>query len=178
MDESKRRMLEGWIDKASNQLQVAREHLKSYTRYSEAIEASQECIELSIKAILSLLNIKYPRKHKWNREEFSSIATQIQKRQLLGRLAAHNLAHIRLPRLLFLANFWAEFYLPAKYGLDYNHLAPARDLFDMKEAELAVQHAEECYRAASELRYLSEDQLVALSRKETEASGVSTSVFQ
>lgn len=163
MDKSKRKMIEGWIDKASNQMQVAREHLKSYTRYSESIQASQECIELSVKSILSLLNIEYTPSHGWSKEQFSKIAEQIQERHLLDRLAAQKLNYIiRLPRLLLLANFWAQFYLPAKYGFEAGYLAPAQDLFTKEEADLAVQHAEECYRAASHLRYLSEDKLAAL----------------
>lgn len=160
MGKSKRRMIEGWIDKVGNQLQAAKDHLKSYYRYSESIEASQECVELSVKSILSLLDIEYPLSHGWNREQFSSIAEQIQKRQLLEKITAQNLYHIsRLPRLLLLANFWAYFYLPAKYGFEAGYLASAQDLFTKQEAELALQHAEECYRAASELRYLSEDKL-------------------
>lgn len=158
-------MMEGWIDKASNQLQAAKEHLKSSTRYSEAIEASQECIELSVKSVLSLLDIKYSSSHGWeqDKKQFAAIVKQIQERQLLERLATQYLDHIVcLPRLLFLANFWAQFYLPAKYGFEAGYLAPAQDLFDKKEADLAVQHAEECYRAALELRYLSEDDLAVI----------------
>ncbi|RLC64267.1 MAG: hypothetical protein DRI48_07755 [Chloroflexi bacterium] len=52
MHSGKHRVIEGWIDKARNQLQAAKEYLKSRTQYSESIEASQECIELSVKAIL------------------------------------------------------------------------------------------------------------------------------
>ena len=33
---------EGWFEKAGNQLQTAREHSKSYSRYSESVQASQE----------------------------------------------------------------------------------------------------------------------------------------
>ncbi|MCL4458763.1 MAG: HEPN domain-containing protein [Chloroflexi bacterium] len=162
MDKSKRRMIEGWIDKASTQLRAAKEHLKSYTRYSESIQASQECIELSVKSTLSLLDVEYPPSHGWNREQFTGIAKQIQERRLLDRLAAQNLGYIRLPRLLFLANFWAQFYLPAKYGFEVEYLAPAQDLFDKNEADLAVQHAEECYRVASQLRNLSGDGLAGI----------------
>ncbi len=165
MDKSKRRMIEGWIDKASNQLQVARDDLESRTRDSEAIEAAQECIELSVKAILSMLDIKYPPKHWWDQEkkDLDNIAGQIQQRQLQDRLAAQYLEHtIRLPRLLFLVNFWAQFYTTAKYGFHVHDLAPAQDLFRKQEAELAVGHAEECYRAASELRYLDKDRLAAI----------------
>ena len=166
MDNSKRKIIEGWIDKAGHQVQAAKDHLKSYYRYSECIEASQECVELSVKSILSLLGIEYPLSHGWNRKEFSRIAKQIQERQLLDKIKKQNLYHSsRLPRLLLLANFWAQFYLPAKYGFEAGYLAPAQDLFEKQEAELAVQHAEECYRTASELRYLSEDKLAAISRK-------------
>ena len=165
MDKSKRKVIEGWIDKAWNQLQAARDHLKSF-QYSESVEASQECVELSVKSILSLLEIEYPLKHSWNREEFSSIAKQIQERQLLDKLTAQSLYYgPRLPRLLLLMNFWAQFYLPAKYGFEDGYLAPAQDLFQRQEAELATKHADECYYAASELRHLGGDKLAVLLHK-------------
>jgi hypothetical protein len=59
-------------------------------------------------------------------------------------------------------NFWAQFYITAKYGFEAEHLASARDLFNKAEAELAVQHADECFQAASQLRYLDENKLAAL----------------
>ena len=165
MNKSKRKTIEGWIDKADHQLQAARDHLKSYYRSSEAIEAAQECVELSVKSILSLLGIKYEPKHKWDWEEFKDIAKQIQEGQLLDKLTEQNLHRCsRLPRLLLLANLWGHFYLPAKYGFT-EYLASAQDLFEKHEAELAVRHAEECYLAASELRYLSEDKLASISHK-------------
>lgn len=162
MNKGQRRIVEGWIDKARNHLQTAKDLLQSYTKYSESIEASQECIELSVKSVLSFLNIEYLPRHGWNKEEFSSIAKKIQEKQILDRLAAQYLDQIRLPRLLFLANFWAQFYLPAKYGFEAAYLAPPQALFDKEEAELAIRHAEECLRASSHLRYLSEEKLAAL----------------
>jgi len=159
---SQRKMIEGWIDKASNQLQAAKDHSKSIYRYSEAIEAAQECIELSVKSVLSLLEIKFSPSHGWeqDKKQFADIAAQVQEKQLMERLAAQYLDHIiNLPRLLFLANFWAQFYITAKYGFEAGHLAPAKDLFKKEDADLAVQHAEECYQAASHLRYLPEDKM-------------------
>jgi len=165
MAKGERKTIEGWIDKAGHQLRAAQDHLKSYYRYSEAIEAAQECVELSVKSVLSLLGVEYKLKHKWDRDEFGDIAKQIKEGELLGRLAGENLYHCsRLPRLLLLANLWGHFYLPAKYGFA-EQLASAQDLFERREAELAVEHAGECYRAASELRDLSEDKLAAISRK-------------
>jgi len=170
MNKDKRKTIEGWIEKASNHLQVATEHSKSFNRHSEAIEAAQECVDLSVKSILSLLDVQYSRSHEWapDKKEFAAIAQQIRERELLDKLARQHLEHTgRLPRLLFLLNFWAQFYITAKYGFEVEHLASARDLFNKEEAELAVHHAEECHRAASQLRYLNEDKLSALVSRET-----------
>ena len=166
MDKSKRRVAEGWIDKAANQLSAARNHFNSYMQFSECIEACQECVELSVKSILTLLNVEYSANHGWDKEQFSKIAKQIQDSRLVDKLVERNFGHIRLPRLLLLANFWAQFYLPAKYGFQSGYLAPAQALFDREEAALAIQHAEECHRAAFVLRYLSEDELSTLANPE------------
>lgn len=158
-------MIEGWIDKASNQLQAAKQHVKSWTQYSEAIQAAQECVELSVKSILSLLGIAFSLNHGWeqDKKQFATIAEQIQKRHLIDKLKAQYLDHsVNLPRLLFLMNFWAQFYNTAKYGLEAGYLAPAKDLFKKEEAELAVQHAQECCQAASLLRYLDENKMAVL----------------
>ncbi len=165
MDKAKLRMIEGWLDKASNHLQAAKEHSKSYTQYSEAIQAAQECVELSVKSILSLLGVAFSPSHRWepDKKQFANIADQIQKRHLIDRLAVQYLNHaVNLPRLLFLMDFWAQFYSIAKYGFEAGDLAPAKDLFGKAEAELALQHAQECYATASQLRYLSEDKMTAL----------------
>jgi HEPN domain-containing protein len=159
MDNSKRKKIEGLIDKASKHLQIAKQHLDSSVRYSEAVEDSQECIELSVKSVLSLLDINYSPIHGWeqNSKKFAAIAKQIQDQQLLERLSSQNLDFIiRLPRLLFLMNFWAQLYLTAKYGFEAENLASARDLFQREDAELAVSHAGECFRAASQLFNLDE----------------------
>jgi len=165
-------MIEGWVDKAYNQLQAAREHAKSYTQYSEAIQAAQECVELSVKSVLSLLGITFSPSHGWepDKKQFASIAEQIQKRRLIDKLTAQYFNHtVNLPRLLFLMNFWAQFYSTAKYGYEAGDLAPAKDLFGKGETELALQHAQECYAAASQLRYLPEDKMVALLPSKDEA---------
>lgn len=50
MNNTQRKTIEGWIEKASNQLQAAKEHLNSSYRCSEAIQAAQQSIELSVKS--------------------------------------------------------------------------------------------------------------------------------
>lgn len=165
MTNNKRTTIEGWIDKASNQLQAARGYSRLFTQYSEAIQAAQECVELSVKSILSLLDVTFPPSHGWeqDKKQFAAIAEQIQKKQLVDKLTAQYLNHIvNLPRLLLLVNFWAHFYTTAKYGFEAGYLASAKDLFKREDVELAVHHAQECYQAASQLRYLSKDKMAAL----------------
>lgn len=161
MDKNKHHVAEGWIDKASTHLQIAKKHLESRVHYSDAVQASQVCVELSVKAILAFLGVEFPKSHGWDRDKLGRIAEQIHKRRLLEKLAERYL-HIHLPRLLFLANFWDQFYLQAKYGLEAGYLASAQDLFAQDEAAIAVKHANECYNAATRIRYLPEDQLEAL----------------
>ena len=59
-------------------------------------------------------------------------------------------------------NFWGQFYLTAKYGFEAEYLASAQELFKAEEAQLAVRHAEECYRAASALRYYDKGKIATL----------------
>ena len=164
MNKQKRNLIEGWLQKAFNQLHTAKEHLKFACRPSETIQAAQECVELSVKAILSIVNIQYSKKHGWevNKEEFEKITRQINETNILEKLSNENLSHIRLPRLIMLMNFWSQLYIPSKYGYSADDLAPAKDLFDGKEAKLAVEHAEECYNSAYILIRLSEDRLEKL----------------
>jgi HEPN domain-containing protein len=161
VDESKRNLIGGWLDKASNHLTSAREYLNSY-RISEAIQAAQVCVELSVKSILTILEINFPLSHGWNEKQLGQIAEQIEKRQLLTRLKEQYLNNIRLPRLLILVNFWEQFYIQAKYGIEAGNLAPAKDLFEKPEAELAIAHAEECWFQANVLRSTGDEQLAAI----------------
>lgn len=167
MDKNKRKTIEGLIDKAFNQLESAKQHL-SFLHNSEAVQAAQECIELSVKAILSFLEIEYPLSHQWKQDkaQFNNLAKQIKDRKVLDRLEELYLASaIPLPRLIFLMNFWAESYNAAKYGFEAGHLASAKDIFTVKEADLAVDNAEECYRAALNISVLSDEDLsILLSR--------------
>ncbi len=164
MDKQKKNMLEGWYQKASNQLQTAQSHLEAHVRNAEAIQSAQECIEFSVKCILEILNIKYSKTHGWDekKDSFANIVSQIRDRKIMEKLASEYLGHIRLPRLILLVNFWSHFYLTAKYGYSDNYFAPAKDLFEHKEAEMSVEHANECLIALRSLIYLSEDRLAKI----------------
>lgn len=161
MDKNVRKKLDGWKDKAQKQLRIADECLKRY-EYSESVQASQESIELSVKTILSLLAIEFSTSHEWrpDSKQFETIATQIKDKKIIERIEESHLYTIRLPRLLFILNFWGQFNTVAKYGYEKGDLASARDLFIFDdEAKLALKHAKECDSALTTLFYLPQDQL-------------------
>jgi len=163
MDQHKRKLIEGWRDKSQNQLGIAEDCLKHF-KYSESIQASQECIELSVKALLLLLNIDYPSRHEWKPEDksFDKIASQIRDKKIIEKLEAAHYPY-RIPRLMLIVNFWAQFYGIAKYGIEKGNLASARDLFPSDdEAKLAIKHAHECDSALSVLFYFSKEQIDAI----------------
>jgi HEPN domain-containing protein len=162
LNDAERRLVSGWADKASAHLDMAREQLRSCVRATEAIQSAQVSVELSVKAIFTILGIDFPRCHGWDEKQLGKIAKQIQDRDLQKRLAEMSLGHIRLPRLLILANFWSQFYLHAKYGIESASLAPPQDLFEHQEAELAVRHAEECTYAIASMRNLDDARVKAL----------------
>ena len=134
-------MSESYLHRARNKLVEAEEHLKKFN-YSESISASQECIELSVKAIFLLLQEKYPRKHEFNEEEFEKILQMVPAQ----------LKYLDLPKIYLYSKFWSQFYTVAKYGLEKLGVG-ADKLFEKEEAELARKHARKCEFAARQLLY-------------------------
>ena len=155
MDESKLKLIDGWIEKARNKCYHAKDLIKSRTQFSEVIQESQECIELSVKSLLLLLEIDFPHKHGWDLDsnQISEIIKELKSKRVKELIETKNLQYIvRLPRLLFLINFWSKFYSAAKYGISKEYFAPANELFQKDEAELSIIHADECYGAVTNLR--------------------------
>jgi HEPN domain-containing protein len=64
-------MAESFLKRAFNKLNEARSSLENHY-YAESVSASQECIELSVKAIF-LLQEEYPKRHEFKEEEFEAI---------------------------------------------------------------------------------------------------------
>ncbi len=135
----KMEMAKSWLKRASNKKYEAKEQLKKFN-YPESISASQECIELSIKAIFLLLQKKCPKRHEFKEEEFRVILNKIPDR----------LKHLDFPKLYLYSKFWFTFYTIAKYGLENIGIGPEK-LFEKEEAELALKHADKCDFAASQL---------------------------
>ena len=133
-------MAESFLKRAWNKLNEAKQHLKSFN-YPESISASQECIELSIKAVFMLLQVEYPRRHEFKEEEFEEVLKKIPEK----------LRYLDFPKLYLYSKFWLNFYTVAKYGLEKIGVGPEK-LFEKEEAELALKHAERCWSAASQLK--------------------------
>jgi HEPN domain-containing protein len=105
-------------------LNEAGEHLKNFN-YSESISASQECIELSVKAIFLLFQKEYPRKHEFREEEFEDILKMIPAK----------LKYLDIAKVYLYSKFWLQFYTVAKYGLEKLGIG-ADKLFGKEEANL------------------------------------------
>jgi HEPN domain-containing protein len=132
---------ESWLKRANNKLDEARNQLQQKFNYAESVSASQECIELSIKAIFSVAGIEFTKEHKIKEEEFKKLLEKIPD----------DLKNIyNYPRIYLLSEFWTYFYTTAKYGLEKLKIGSDK-LFTDKEANIALEHAEECYNASNGL---------------------------
>jgi HEPN domain-containing protein len=129
-------MAESFLKRARKKLGEAEEHLKQMN-YPESVSSSQECIELSIKAMFLLLMAEYPKRHTFRDEEFEKLFEKVPE----------ELRYLDFPRLFLYSKFWGGFYEAAKYGDERLGVGPER-LFRKEEAELALKHAGECRLAA------------------------------
>lgn len=132
-------MAESFLKRASKKLGEAEGHLKQLN-YPESISSSQECIELSVKAMFLLLTSEYPKRHTFKDEEFEELFKRIPEK----------LRYLDFPRLFLYSKFWGTFYETAKYGDERLGVGPEK-LFGKEEAELALKHARECRYAAEVL---------------------------
>jgi len=138
--EKRAEMAEGYLRTASRSKDDAERH-RDAGHYSDSIRASQTCIELSVKSMYKLLDVEFRPDHRLQEAEYEQLMRKIPK----------DLNYIKFPRIFLFANFWAEFYTKAKYGLETLQVPPDK-LFEKEEAELALKHADECYYAAYQLK--------------------------
>lgn len=139
INEKSMKMAESFLERARHGLDDARNHLKN-RHFPESISASQECIELSTKAIFLLFQKEYPKRHEFKEEEFEAVLRKIPEK----------LQHLDFPKLYIYSKFWSSFYTLAKYGSDKLGVE-AKKLFGEDEAELALKHAEKCESTAFQL---------------------------
>lgn len=131
---------QSYLRRANNKLDEARNQSKEKFNYAESVSSSQECIELSLKAVFLFLGEDFPKTHEFKEQDFIKLLSKIPE----------ELKFYNFPRLYLLSKFWSSFYTVSKYGLEKLEIG-ADELFKDKEANLALNHAEECYSASNAL---------------------------
>jgi HEPN domain-containing protein len=144
---------EDLIRKATKLLEEAKRESESYSSSpSNVVINCQQCIELSAKAVMKIMDLDFPREHQllFRVQKGSKKLSEEFKELLKKEMPKHFSYQEELPRLIFLTYFWHEFYTIGKYGIDELDISPD-ELFKKEDAELAVKHAEFCLRVASDL---------------------------
>lgn len=123
-------MAKAYIEDAQYSLSEAKvAHKKEI--YHRAIRRAQECIELSLKAILRLVGIEYPRQH-----EVSVVLREMAETRHLPKWFVSN-----LPEITLISKRLAEERGPAFYG-EERAFIPPKSLYGEKDAEKAITNAE------------------------------------
>jgi len=123
-------MAKAYIEDAGYSLKEAKTAFKGGLHH-RAVRRAQECVEFSLKAILRLLGVEYPRQH-----EVSAVLEEAARRKGLPEwfLSA-------LPEVSLISRRLAEERGPAFYG-EERAFTPPRSLYREDDAEKAVTDAE------------------------------------
>ncbi|MDW8044709.1 MAG: HEPN domain-containing protein [Nitrososphaerota archaeon] len=132
------RMAEDFIKRSERFLKEASLAL-SEDDYATCVRRSQECVEMSLKAVLRLLAIEYPLKH-----DVSEVILKLDHYPLPDWFKEH------LPYLAETSRVLAKLRGPAMYGSE-DELRPASDLFTKADAESAYKDAEKVFRLCSRI---------------------------
>jgi len=125
------------LDEANVRLEAAKIFLER-ERYSYVVRQSQECVELSLKSLLRVAGIEYPKQH-----EVSDLL--LEKRELYPAWLAEELGKVsRISKELMRKR------MPSMYG-EETLGQPPRSLFGREDAESAVRSAEYVFNLAERL---------------------------
>jgi len=114
------------------------------------ISDCQIAIETSTKSIFKLVSVEHPNTH--------DISFKDQRTEgLLNEMPEEFERSDELPRVIFLTQFWHQFYTMSKYGVPEHNIRP-RDIFTEKDAARAVEDAEFCVQVATDfLKFTARD---------------------
>lgn len=145
MENKKEKYAKNLIEKSRNNIEKAEEILRNrYAVLSNVITLCQQSIELSTKALFKLMGIDFPRDHEIRFEVNET--EELLKKDFPKNFYEKD----KVPRLIFLTQFWKKFYILAKYGNEKFNIGPD-ELFRKEEAEIALKHAKECYNVVNSL---------------------------
>jgi len=119
MENQKEKYSENLIKKAENNFEKADEIMKGYMLvFLNVINLCQQSIELSAKAVFKLMGIDFPKDHE--------IKFEIKEtKELLEKEFPKNFYEKdKIPRLIFLTQFWKKFCEVAKYGKEELNIGP------------------------------------------------------
>lgn len=157
---------EGWailgrgmafMQEADSQRKRARKLLEDRD-YKGCVLAGRQSIESSAKAVCVVLNVPFAKKHYFDEETIQAVLSKVP----YGPFDMDDIAerHNYL-RLFLLFNLWAQ--VPGLIQYPFAYPLAAEDLgtvISEKDAKMAVEHADECYRAGhSMLEFASEQQV-------------------
>ncbi|MBS7288278.1 MAG: HEPN domain-containing protein [Candidatus Freyarchaeota archaeon] len=106
--------------------------------YPMTVRRAQECVELSLKAVLRAFTIEYPKRHD------VGDALNIVKDKTPEWFSS------RIPWLLTVSSDLARKRGPAMYGYE-SELKPASELFSVKDAKEALSVAKETFTLCEQL---------------------------
>jgi len=124
------------LESAKINFQEAEFH-KGKHHWPQVVHSSQQCIELSVKAVACFISGKIIPVHRLDDEAIMSLHAN----------KPLELTYVDLPRIYIIQKLWATFYEESKYGKEKFGLGPEK-LFTELEAEFALQHAEIAKRHA------------------------------
>jgi len=106
--------------------------------YPMTVRRSQECVELSLKAVLRSIGIEYPREHDVGK------ALEVAKEKFPDWFSS------KIPRFAEISRDLSKKRGPAMYGYEAE-LKPASDIFDKEDAKDAISAAREVFEACEKL---------------------------
>lgn len=106
--------------------------------YPMTVRRSQECVELSLKAVLRGIAIEYPREHDVSK------ALEMVKGKVPDWFSS------KIPEFIEISKDLSKKRGPALYGYE-SELKPASDIFNIKDAKEALASAEEVFNACNKL---------------------------
>jgi HEPN domain-containing protein len=132
-------MAKGYIDDAEYSLYEAEEAFNK-EMYHRAVRRAQESVELSLKAVLRLLGMEYPREH----DVSDALAEVVQVRELPGWFRSElEVISVTSKRL-------AGERGPAFYG-DEHAFIPPKELYSKEDAEKAIDSAKKVHELSKKL---------------------------
>lgn len=102
--------------------------------YPATVRRCQECVELSLKAVLRSIGIEYPREHDVSK------ALEMVKEKFPEWFSS------KVPGFVEISKDLSKKRGPAMYGYEAE-LKPASDIFDKKDAEDAISSARDVYES-------------------------------